>query len=306
MSAPTAPRVSVIVPVYQSEATLGRCLDALGAQTFQDFEAIFVDSSPDEASARLLARRTEPWLRVERSTKRLWMHAARNLGVRLSRGEVVVFTDPDCVPEPVWLEELLKTLEEGPAAAGPVACYPGGPLEMAAHLVKYWAWLPTTSAGPIVSTATANLAVKRATFETLGGFSEDYVSADALLGVRLAALGYPAWNNPRALIRHIHHGVTVRGLVRERFARGRDFGLMRSSLPGWNRIKSLLLVLAVPVLSLAHLGRDLVKYAARRHFLRSIPAIPVLLACETSWMLGQGSACCDHLRGMARATLTDA
>ena len=108
MSGPAAPRVSVIVPVYQSEATLERCLDALDAQTLRDFEAIFVDSSPGEASGLLLQRRAEPWLRVERSTKRLWMHAARNLGARLARSDVLVFTDPDCVPEPAWLELIYQ------------------------------------------------------------------------------------------------------------------------------------------------------------------------------------------------------
>ena len=98
----TGPTASVIIPAYESHttvaATLGPLLDqarAIGA------EVIVVDSSPGPQTADVVERFSE--VRLERSAQRLLPHAARNLGVELAKGQILVFTDPDCIPAEGWL-----------------------------------------------------------------------------------------------------------------------------------------------------------------------------------------------------------
>src|SRR5688572_1234839 len=111
------PRVSVIIPAYNSQATIAATLEALRRQAFEDFEAIVVDSSPGEETARLVADRF-PEVRFQRSRQRLLPHGARNRGVEMAAGELLVFTDPDCVPAPDWLASLVSAHDQGNPVVG--------------------------------------------------------------------------------------------------------------------------------------------------------------------------------------------
>lgn len=99
--------VSVIIAARDSAATLGACLDALHAQDYADREIIVVDDgSTDETAAIAEAGGA----RVVR-TPPVGASAARNLGIEVARGEVVAFTDGDCVAEAGWLRALVDGLE---------------------------------------------------------------------------------------------------------------------------------------------------------------------------------------------------
>lgn len=104
--------VSVIIPVYNDAVGLKRCLEALAAQTLSPsrVEVLVVDNggtadlSPALAaypSAKLL-REAEPG-----------SYCARNHGIAHSRGDVLAFTDSDCTPHRMWLENGLSRLDQG-------------------------------------------------------------------------------------------------------------------------------------------------------------------------------------------------
>ena len=62
-----------------------------------------------------------PEVTYERSARRLIPHEARNRGVELARGELLVFTDPDCVPHPDWIRRLVRVHDAGhPIVAGAI------------------------------------------------------------------------------------------------------------------------------------------------------------------------------------------
>ena len=108
------PRVSVVVPVRNRRDLLARMLDGLEAQTFRDFEVVVVDDGStdgcgDEARSRLDAGLE---VRVLDSGARGAVEA-RRVGVNDARGEIVAFTDSDCVPRAGWLEAGVKALDAG-------------------------------------------------------------------------------------------------------------------------------------------------------------------------------------------------
>src|SRR5438046_1069443 len=105
-------RSSVIIPSFQSAATIRACLAAVLAQDLgEPFEIFLADSSTDGTAE--LARGEFPTVRVLKSETRLSAELARNWGAREARGSVLAFIDSDCVPEADWLRRLCLTLEEG-------------------------------------------------------------------------------------------------------------------------------------------------------------------------------------------------
>jgi len=98
-----APRVSVVLPAYRSEATVAGCLAALRRQTFADFDVVLVDSGPGGGTAAIVAR-DFPEVRCHVSPARLLPHAARNLGISLSSGELLLLSDPDTYARPDWIQ----------------------------------------------------------------------------------------------------------------------------------------------------------------------------------------------------------
>ena len=106
------PRISVIVPVRDRRDLLGELLDGLAAQTFRDFEVIVVDDGSTDGSADLAEAETRMPVIVARQQGQGAV-AARQIGVTYARGDVLAFTDSDCVPVPAWLAVGVAAIDAG-------------------------------------------------------------------------------------------------------------------------------------------------------------------------------------------------
>lgn len=91
------PKVSLIMPIYNSGKVLGIALDSLLGQTLQEVEVIAVDDGSTDDSVRILTERaaSDTRLRLFRQEKNGGTLSARNRGIRESRGEYLMFLDPD-------------------------------------------------------------------------------------------------------------------------------------------------------------------------------------------------------------------
>jgi GT2 family glycosyltransferase len=292
--------VSVIIPAYGSQATIAGCLTALRRQTHQGFAVVVVDSSPDERTAEVV-RGGFPEVIFERSPVRLLPHAARNRGVELAGGDLLVFTDPDVYADPNWLAALLSAHRaSGQPVVGALACYRCAWLDTAVHLCKFSKWLPGGSPRAIDMGPTAALLVRRETFEALGGFSPDHLLADALFSWELRRRGALLWFEPAAVVAHHHHH-DWRSFLHERFVRGILFGDLRAE---WNRHgwRQDLAFLAVS-LSLARLPRIaglMAVHCARAGMLgRYLLTAPLALGGHAAALLGEARA---YARRLARAS----
>ena len=104
--------ISVIIPTYNRKKLLPRALDSVLKQTVQDFEILVVDdASTDGTEAMLKERYADARIRYERLPSNQGVHAARNGGLDLARGEYVVFLDSDDELLPHALERGQKALE---------------------------------------------------------------------------------------------------------------------------------------------------------------------------------------------------
>ena len=91
------PLISVIVPVYNVEKYIGRCLDSLMAQTYGNLEILLINDASTDGSGGLCDRYAaqDPRVRAVHLTENRGVSHARNVGLEEARGRVVAFVDPD-------------------------------------------------------------------------------------------------------------------------------------------------------------------------------------------------------------------
>lgn len=233
-----APRVSVCVSTRDRGPLLRRLLDALAAQTVApgQVEVLVVDDGSKDETAAVLdaARRTFPLrLQVFRHETAQGPAAGRNRAWRAARGELVAFTDDDCVPTAGWLAALLA------ASAGQPRVVVGRvePAEEQRHRHDPFAHTWVMRAAEVGWFATANVAYRRADLERLGGFDERYrnpACEDTDLGLRAEESGLEVVFAPDALVWHDVRPGTVADKVRDA-ARWGDLPLLVRSHPGARR-----------------------------------------------------------------------
>lgn len=109
----TEPKVSIIVPIYNTGRYLRQCVDSLLAQTLQDFEIILVDDeSPDDAP-RICDEYARQDSRIKVVHKKNGgLGYARNSGLDVAMGEYVSFIDSDDFVSPEMMETLYRTAKE--------------------------------------------------------------------------------------------------------------------------------------------------------------------------------------------------
>ena len=195
-------RASVIVPAWQAADTLPACLDGLARQDADGFEVLVVDDGSTDGTAEIAERAGVRLLR----TDRLGPVGARNRGAAEASGDVLAFTDADCVPEPGWLSAGMACIEEG--------------FELVQGLVRparpHGPWERTISVGAEIGLyETANLFLRRSAFERVGGFEKPF---EIDLGVHFGEDLWLAWRARRAGARStfcaqavVEHAVFPRG-----------------------------------------------------------------------------------------------
>lgn len=105
--------VSILIPVYNTEFYLAKCLDSLIGQTYKDLEIIAVDNASKDSSLRILkeyAQRDERIRIIERKKTRS-VGSSRNIALEASRGEYIWFVDSDDYAEPTFLEVMLRKMK---------------------------------------------------------------------------------------------------------------------------------------------------------------------------------------------------
>ena len=109
--------ISVIVPVYNAEHTLARCLDSLLAQTVPAIEILCVDDGSTDGSGEILKNYTarDPRIRLFTVLKNKGPSAARNLALTRTRGRYIGFVDADDAADPRLYERLLSAMLENEA-----------------------------------------------------------------------------------------------------------------------------------------------------------------------------------------------
>lgn len=214
--APNAgPAVAVIVPSRNSGRDLEKLVQALAVQTIprELFEVVIGDDGSRDGSTVGLAT-DDGWLSVISGPPRN-SYAARNRAVAATRAPVLAFCDSDCRPEPGWLEAGLGELDDADLAAG-VIRFLLPARRTVWTLLDIDTFLDQERAVAVKRATTANLFVRRALFDRVGGFDDslpsggdfDFVSRCVGAGGRLvlsrrAVVWHPTRDKGAAFLRKV-------------------------------------------------------------------------------------------------------
>lgn len=200
------PTVTVIVPVHGDRGRLAATTAALAAQDYPGpFDVVVADNGDNRGLERSLEPLAEVTLVHE---PRPGSYAARNAALPLAHGEVLAFTDGDCLPRPDWLTRGVAELlaADGPAFVGGAielfAADPGHPSS-----AELWDCANGLRQDRYVQeqgwAATANMLTLRTTFDAVGAFEDTLKSGgDREWGERAAAAGVQPVFAPDAVVDH--------------------------------------------------------------------------------------------------------
>ena len=219
------PIVTVVVPAHNAEAMLPALFDALNrTQLDRPWEVVLVDDGSSDRTARVARERGATVVALDGQGGPA---RARNAGLDAARAPLIAFTDADCEPTPGWLAAIVSGLERAEIATGPVLPVEGVPVG------PFRRTLRITRESPMFETA--NLGVRRATAEQIGGFQpftpptdgrrvglrptvdQGHFGEDASFGWRARRAGARTTFVEEAVVHHAVFGRGPRGYIAERW-----------------------------------------------------------------------------------------
>jgi len=201
----------VVIPVFDGERSVQATLDTLLCQTYprELYEIIIVDNNSTDETPDLVGRYAVQYphlIRLVYEREIQGAYAARNTGIRIAEGEILAFTDSDCLPCRDWIEKGCQSLQDSRVS------FAAGRIDMifkeqrpniweyldAARKLNQRAYVEKAGFG-----ATANLFVRRGLFDKYGLFRSDLQSGgDYEFGRRLTIGGEKLVYADRVIVRH--------------------------------------------------------------------------------------------------------
>lgn len=209
--------MSVIIVGYKSRFDLRTCLTSLKPSLSQDDEVLVVDNNSRDGTQQMI-RRFFPWARLICNPENTGYGSGNNLGAREARGRYLAFLNPDTIVDRGWLDPLAVTLDRHPAAGlatakillmsvdqsinacGTTIHISGITFCHGLGLSKY----AMSQCQNVDAVSGAAFLIRRALFQQLGGFDEDFFlyMEDIDLSWRARLLGYHCLYVPESIVYH--------------------------------------------------------------------------------------------------------
>jgi len=251
------PRVSIIIPVKNGAAKIKDLLDSLMHVDYDrdKLEIIVVDGGSTDSTREIVSKYPVK-LVVE---KKPGVNAARNTGIKVSTGEVIAFTDHDCVVPKDWVKKIVKNLQHPE-----VGCVGGQILRYNDEFLARYAdesiipvmrifkkkTLLSRISSPAYYPVGCNFAVKREAIEKTGFFDErfEYGFDELEFAERVCEKGYKILLTPEIIVKHKHRS-SLSELLKQAFRYGQGGGLV-PKIKGVNSVLSKWILLSITAFSI--------------------------------------------------------
>jgi len=198
------PSVSVVIPAYNSAGTIAEAIRACVNQDYPAVEVIVVDDGSTDDTGEIVRQFPVRYVRQENNGPA----TARNTGWRQSRGEIICFTDSDCVPEPAWVSKIVSMLvDERAGGAGGSYDIRNPQNLLAACVHEEIVQRHLRMARQVDYLGGFNVCYKRAVLEAVGGFDQSYRMASAEdndLSYQVKKRGYELLFDADARVAHLY------------------------------------------------------------------------------------------------------
>ncbi len=195
--------VSVVIPTYNRASQLNTCLSSLFKQDYAyKYEVVVVDDNSNDETDKVLGKycKKHPNLKVIRNPRNMGSYYSRNVAASIARGNVVAFTDSDCIVPTDWLNKIHKSFQEDETS-----CIQG----TSERKGKWELPIPKEQSldHPVFSIRKGldarNFAIRKSLFLKYRFDTRNRFAADLDLGHRLAEDNVPVSFNPEIWVTHI-------------------------------------------------------------------------------------------------------
>jgi len=213
--------VSVVIPAFNCEKTIAQTLQALQKQTFKISEIIVVDDGSTDSTAHVVRSFDHVHYVYQANAGPA---TARNLGASIAKGEILFFTDSDCIPQTDWIQKALNCFHEGKVAVVSGSYAIANPDELLARCIHQEIIFRHEKLMPRYpkSFGSYNFGMRKNIFEELGGFDSKYRYAsgeDNDLGYKVLNAGYKIYFEKEAKVQH-HYTSLIRKYLLEQYRHG--------------------------------------------------------------------------------------
>ena len=214
-------KTTIIIPNYNGLHFLPPCMDALAAQTVQDFEILVIDNGSTDGSQEWLREHNIPAVCLPENTG---FSGAVNVGIREAKTPYVILLNNDTEPLPSYVEELQKAIEASPRifSVSPkmIQLYHKELIDDAGDMYSLLGWAYQRGVGPeterydrpchIFSACAGAAIYRRQVFEEIGYFDEMHFAylEDIDVGYRAKIAGYYNRYCPTARVYHVGSGTS--------------------------------------------------------------------------------------------------
>jgi glycosyltransferase involved in cell wall biosynthesis len=206
--------ISIIIPCHNGAATIEQCLASVLASKYSHFEVIVVDDCSEDDSVAIIKKFP---CRLIALANHAGAAQARNIGAEQSRGEILFFTDADCVLEKDTLAIAAISIAHSGVDTIVGGTYTKKPYDRGffnSFQSLYIHYSETKNCAHPDYLATHGLVMSRALFKKSGGFTADFmpILEDVEFSHRMKKKGYTLRINPHLLVRHIFNYSLERSL----------------------------------------------------------------------------------------------
>lgn len=212
--------VSIIIPSYNSERTIEKCLHALTQQTYSsEYEIILVDSSDDNTPE--IVKNKFPDVIFYHFSQKTDPGTARNKGVKQSKGDPILFIDSDCIAAQDWIEKMVLSHRTGNYAAVGGSVWngnnPQSNVAWAGYMAEFREFIPEQPKREVEHIPTCNISYKRKIFDDNRFNPKFYPQEDLDFNYRLKQSGGKILFNPEIKIFHHHRETLMQFLNHQKF-----------------------------------------------------------------------------------------
>ena len=278
--------ISIIIPAYNSEATIEKCVHSLTSQSFprEKFEVIVVDDCSTDKTADLA--KAAGANHVMSTEKNSGQGPARNLGVKNSKGKFLAFTDSDCIAKDDWIKNIVEELQTQQVIGGPIVNgNPQSTIAWAEYFFEFSFFHENKKRTMVRMVPACNIACTKEIFSKVGGFKGSYGIEDVLFGSSIRQIGMQTIFIPNVQMQHLCR-TTLHQVLPHMNLLGKNFVKTRRIEPKekysfWFKNK-----LFIPIVFFGQLTL-ITKYAIKAKKTRKfLKAFPIILLANFSFAKG--------------------
>lgn len=281
--------VSIIIPSYNSKDKIGDCLDSIMRQKSAcSYEIIVIDSSNDGTAEFI--KNIYPSVKLIEGSSRVFPGQARNIGIKASKGNIIISTDSDCIADAGWLESIVsifaKRKELRIMGGAIINGTPGNIIGTTEYLVEFNEFTPFQAKHNVDILPTCNICFRREIFEEYGYFDNTIKGSDTLFTRKLFEKGERIYFTPEFKVYHKNR-TSLNKILKNQYELGVGSAQVRlkKEMVGSVFTKMPLLIPFLPFIRFIRIGNRLLHQNIKL-FCKFLLVMPIVFLALFSYTLG--------------------